>query len=198
MESKDIDLILKAQKGDGSSVEELFEHYKYFIASITRKFFLVGGDNDDLTQEGMVGFFKAVSTYDLSKNDNFLAYAKTVIIRHLYNVIKSANSNKFSVLNESVNLTNQGAIESENSDEGIVLGDDNLSPENTFISDENLKNIQVAINNCLSSYEKTIFNLYLKGYNYTDIANKLNTNKKSVDNALSRIKSKLQFLKGLK
>lgn len=186
-------LIRLAQKGDIDAMEQLFSDYKTFVTMLARKFYLVGGDTDDLVQEGMMAFYRAISTFDFDKNVTFKSYARTLVQRHLINIVKSANSNKYSPLNESYNLNGQGELDTG---ETIVqLQSFEGNPENNVLSEENLKNIEEKINSLLSSYEKDIFNLYMQGYTYVDIAGKLGVTNKSVDNALNRIKNKLQFLK---
>ena len=187
------ELIKLSKAGQTSATEELYANYKMHIRSLARKYFLVDGDLDDLIQEGTMAFLNAINTYDEQKNNNFKAYVTLVINRKLINKIKSSSSLKNFALNTGYMLNGQGEIELE--DKVLALENDSLSPEENTISDENIKDIYTEIEQKLSEYERTILNLYLQGYAYTDIAIKLDKDKKSVDNALNRIKHKLQGLK---
>ncbi len=189
----ELKLIELAKSGNLEATEQLFANYKTFIRLLARKFYLVGGDTDDLVQEGMMAFYKALNTYDATKNNNFRSYLKLVVNRHLVNIVKSANSYKYSPLNESFNLNDQGEVEL--GDNSVPIVAEGVDPETNILSEENIKLIHEKINSLLSDYEKQIFDLYMLGYNYVDIANQLQVSSKSVDNALNRIKNKLQFLK---
>lgn len=190
------EIIKKAQLGDNQAIETLLNSYKQLVNFVTRKYFLVGGDNDDLLQEGMIALYKAINSYDFKKNVPFNIYAKTVIERTIINAIKSDASSKNTMLNNSYGLTNQGQINfNDELDFGYTIESDNLSPELKVLSSEQTKDIVKQIKQVLSDYELKILKFYLKGLSYTQIATELGVGSKSVDNALNRIKSKLQFLK---
>ncbi len=189
----DNQLIALAQKGDVSAMEQLFNRYKTFVMLLARNFYLVGGDTDDLVQEGMMAFYKAINTFDCARNVNFKNYARTVVTRHLINIVKSANSNKYSPLNDRIKLNEQGELET--TDGVFQLDSLTPNPEVDVLSEENVKMTLNKINAVLSEYERNIFDLYMQGYSYVDIATKLGVSNKSVDNALNRIKTKLQFIK---
>ena len=108
-DNNELNLIRKAQKGDERAIDELYTKYKHYVASICHKYYLIGGDEDDLMQEGMLGFFKAINTFDFD-NHEFLPYAKTLIHNQIVNAIKRASSGKAGFLNESIQLNNQGEI----------------------------------------------------------------------------------------
>jgi len=180
----DIDKILKeAQKGDSNAIDQILKEYKYLAVTIARKYYLLGGEKDDLIQEGMIGLFKAINTYDSNKGVAFKAYASKIVERNMISAIKQGASNKHQVLNDSVSLE---------SSEEISLGS---FPEKDVITEESYKELNEIIENKLSKFEAQVVKYYLKGYNYIDIAKILNKEPKSIDNALSRIKTKLQFLK---
>ncbi len=187
-------LIKKAQMGDEKALDELFENYKHFVVSLARKYYLIGAEQDDLVQEGMLGFFKAITTFNQAKND-FLPYAKTLITHQIINAVKKSNNAKTSFLNESMALNNQGEVLSEVSEKVFSVPNVKWMPENEFLHDEEYGALLKQIKGLLSDYENEIFELYLQGFDYNDIIKKLNTTYKSVDNALSRIKNKLKFLK---
>lgn len=190
------EIIKKAQNGDNQAIETLLNKYKQLVNFVTRKYFLVGGDNDDLLQEGMIALYKAINSYDFSKGVSFVSYAKTIIERTIINLVKSDASNKNTLLNNSYSLTNQGQIDfSDDIDVGYMFQSNSLTPELQVLSSEQTKAIVKQIKNVLSDYELKILKFYLKGLSYTQIALELSVEPKSVDNALNRIKSKLQFLK---
>lgn len=196
MQKSEKELIKLAKTGDDYAFEKLLTSYKNLVTSISRRYFLVGGDVDDLIQEGMIALFRAVKTYDETKNVSFAAYAKTIIERQIINEIKRANSNKNLALNDYVTLNNQGGIQSQNEDTYFILEAENFStPENLMVSSDNIKQTLKQIKETLSDYELSVLELYLSGETYTSIATKLNQSTKSIDNALNRIKNKLKFLK---
>lgn len=178
------DLLKKAKAGDSFAIDEILTSKKNLVMAIARKFFLIGGDRDDLIQEGMIGLFKAINNFDGDKYDNFTAFAIKVIENEIISAIRRASSNNQQLLSDSILFGD---------DE--VLFSDELSPENFFISEESTVELSREINNKLSKFERTVVDYYLKGYSYIDIAGMLNTSNKSIDNALSRIKKKLQYLK---
>ncbi len=190
------ELIKRAQSGDNKAIETLLNDHKQLVNYVTRKYFLIGGDSDDLLQEGMIALYKAINTFDFNKNVSFSSFAKTVIEHTLINAIKSDSSSKNVMLNNSYGLTNQGQINfSEDDDFGYMIASNDLTPETQVISSEQTKDIVKKIKNVLSDYELKILKYYLKGLSYTQIAALLNVPSKSVDNALNRIKNKLNFLK---
>ncbi len=190
-------LIKQAKNGDEQAQEQLFNSYKQLVNHVARHYFLVGGDQDDLIQEGMIGLYKAINSYDETKTVTFGAYAKTLIEHQVINAIKSDSALKNSMLNQSFTLNNQGSITINDDDDSstFVVPSTKDTPENLVLSSEGTKSIAKEIKKVLSEYELKVLKLYLKGLNYNDIAVVLDTTPKSVDNALSRIKGKLQFLK---
>lgn len=192
---KDINLALikKAKDGDEVAFEQLLINYKNLVNSICRRYYLIGGEQDDLLQEGMIGLFKAVKSFEESKGVNFTTYATTIIERQLINVIKKTNRQKNSPLNNYVELNNQGAIFT-NDDKHFFVAKELTTPEAKVLAQENVKDMLLNISNALSPYEKTILEQYLEGFTYTQIAQNLHKSTKSVDNALNRIKNKLKFL----
>lgn len=189
-------LINLAKNGDEQAQETIFNSYKQLVSYVARHYFLIGGDQDDMIQEGMIGLYKAISSYDANKNTNFSAYAKTLIERQVINAIKSDSALKHHVLNQSFALNNQGFIKYDEDEECAFLVPSNKeTPENIVLSSEETKDIATKIVKVLSEYELKVLKLYLKGLSYNDIAVKIGATPKSVDNALNRIKTKLQFLK---
>lgn len=195
-------LLALAKSGNEEAMEELFIKYKSIVTKTSRKYFLMGGENEDLISEGLIGLYKAIISFDDTKNDNFPAYAKTIIERKMISAIKSDNAQKNLMLNESFKLNNQGSIILENiagydDDETIqfTISSNKQSPETVILSKERTREMLSEIRGVLSPFEIKVIRLYLKGLNYTDIAKILNKSAKSIDNALNRIKTKLKFLK---
>lgn len=192
-------LIEKAKSGDESSLVFLLNKYKIMASKIARSYFLVGAEYDDLLQEAMIGLYKAYVSFDNSCGASFATFAHKCITRNVQSAVKMANRKKNQMLNNSVSLTSQGAIEvsPDDSDEDInlVIPSDALSPDEKLIESEKLAEIKEKIKSALSKLELNVLMLFLKGDSYCEIATKLNMNNKSVDNALSRVRHKLNFLK---
>jgi len=191
----DLIYINSAKNGDQNAYEILLNKYKYLVTKISRKYFIIGGDKEDLNQEGMIGLFYAINNYDELKNDNFASFASTCIERKLINEIKKCNSFKHTPLNNSRILNNQGEITNEADDVKFVLPSKNQTPEDKLLSNENIKGLLEQIKATLSKFELSVLELYLMGLDYIDIAKEINKSNKSIDNALNRIKTKLKFLK---
>ena len=190
-------LIEQAKNGDEYARETVLVQHKQLVNSVVRKYFLIGGDTDDLIQEGMAALFNAVLTYDKAKNSSFDAYAFMLIERRIISIIKSANSKKNLPLNDALMVNNQGVISVDDNDDGIGFMISSLEPdpENELLGNDSYNELVLKIKETLSEYEYKVLSFYLQGYNYNDIALKLNVSPKSIDNALTRIKNKLNFLK---
>ena len=192
----DENLALKAQENDYDSELELFSRYKNTINKISRSFFLVGGDTEDLIQEGMIGLYKAIKHYSNDKNASFSTFASLCIKRQIQTAIKHAGSKKNMMLSGAVPLAEVINLdEDEDTGVGLIIPSKDPTPDAQMISQENMKELRMKIEKNLSHLEFKILTKYLSGKNYTEIAETLDINKKSVDNALSRIKTKLSFLK---
>ena len=172
-----------AKSGNVDAMEKVLSEYKYLVVSVARKYYLLGGEKEDLIQEGMIGLFKAINTYDEDKGVSFKSYASRLVEREVISAIRLGASGKHKVLNDSVSLDNT---------EDVFAGS---FPEQDVIMQENYEELNKIIETKLSRFELQVVKYYLKGYNYIDIAYLLEREPKSIDNALSRIKSKLQFLK---
>ena len=172
-----------AKSGDSAAMDKILGEYKYLAITLARKYYLLGGEKDDLIQEGMIGLFKAINSYEEDKGVVFKTYASRLVEREIISAIRHSASGKHQVLNDSVSLDNS---------EEIVLGS---FPEQDIITEERYKELNEIIESKLSRFEAQVVKYYLKGYNYVDIAKMLGKEPKSIDNALSRIKAKLQFLK---
>lgn len=186
------DLARLAQEGDNSALEYLINTYKNIVRLRARKFFLIGGDYEDLIQEGTIGLFKAIRDYNPAKNTSFTTFAELCIRRQLYTAIKSANRKKHLLLNDSLSL-DFPVEENDNKNLSDIYADQSImSPDEIMESEEKLNEINKIIDTMLSPLEKTVIDMYLDGKNYREIAKIINKEDKSVDNALNRAKNKLR------
>lgn len=167
------------------SVQDILITYKPLVRKLARQYYLVGGDIDDLVQEGMIGLFKATKSYELNKNASFKTYATLCIKRQMQTAVKKSLAQKNSVFRE---LFDNSSLEVNK------IPSLKENPEQKIISKENLDYINAEIKRKLSKMEQKVLNEYLKGLSYESIANNLGLSKKSIDNALSRIRSKLTYL----
>lgn len=189
----DEEWIMLAKLGDANAISELMTKYKHLVKNVARKYYLVGGDTEDLMQEGMIGLYDAILSYDASKNNHFEAYAYLIIQRNILNAIKKDSAIKNAPLNDGAHLNHQGEVERD--DGNFAYPMEVMTPEEILLQQEKDHAFLQAIDKDLSDLEKKIVKEYLKGRSYVDIANTLGISAKSVDNALSRIKTKLSYLK---
>ncbi len=183
----DESLAVRFQNGETEIMDYLLEKYKDLVLKISRKFFLIGGEPDDVLQEGMIGLFKAIRDYDSSKEASFYSFAELCISRQVYTAINASNRKKHAPLRDYVSL-------SDNPEDFIVSNNfmGNRNPEELILDKEAQYMIQYEIERCLSTFEKQVLELYLRGYGYDRIAGEIDKPVKSVDNALSRIRTKLR------
>ncbi|SFA88176.1 RNA polymerase, sigma 30 subunit, SigH [Acetitomaculum ruminis DSM 5522] len=186
-EFKDNDLISMLRNGNSGIMDFLLEKYKPIVKKQAKAMFLIGGENDDLIQEGMIGLFKAVRDYNENLNVPFESFARICVQRQMMTAIKISNRKKNVPLNDYVSY-NSEKIES---DEKIHLNEE-LNPEYLMITKENLEGMDDFVKEKLSNLEYQVLKYYMDGMNYSDIAKKLEKPPKSIDNAISRIKNKLR------
>ena len=175
-------LIKLAQAGDDMAMQELLSTHKYIVSAIVRRYFLIGGEREDLVQEGMIGLFKAIKSFDITKDVTFKTYATRIIEREIISAIRKSHTNNNEMLSEAVYLEPDDFSSETN-------------PELDIISEETYRELNESILKNLSPFESSVVKYYLKGYGYVDIAKMLDRTPKSIDNALKRIKTKLKFLK---
>lgn len=195
----DEELIALLRDGDKPAEEALYERYKQVVRSKARTYFLIGADREDIIQEGMIGLYKAVCDYQFDKKTSFRAFAELCITRQIITAIKSATRKKHMPLNTYVSL-NRSVYEGESERPLIdVLSSAQISdPEDVLISHENYAAIAESIEHSLSKLEHDALGLYLQGYSYQQIADALKKSTKSVDNAIQRVKKKLEeYLRGV-
>lgn len=185
--------VLSMVADNEEATEILFEKYKPLITGLAKKTYNLipnnGFDLNDLIQEAMIGFSTAINTFDEKKDVLFFTYAKTCIERRLISLIKSANRNKHQLLNESYYVEDL-VTDSKNLEN--LLEDNNSNPESRLIDDENTKELVKNIQKKLTNLESAVFELKISGFTYKEIAEILDKDSKSIDNAISRIKVKVQ------
>ncbi|WIF95610.1 RNA polymerase sporulation sigma factor SigH [Caminicella sporogenes] len=182
-----------AKNGDPRAQEYLIKKYKNFVRAKARSYFLIGADREDIIQEGMIGLFKAIRDYRSDKISSFRAFAELCITRQIITAIKTATRQKHIPLNSYVSLNKP--IYDEESDRTLldVLSGKKISdPEELLISREEISNIESKIGEILSDLEWRVLIFYLQGKSYQEIAKDLNRHVKSIDNALQRVKRKLE------
>nr|WP_330390731.1 RNA polymerase sporulation sigma factor SigH [Caminicella sporogenes] len=182
-----------AKNGDPRAQEYLIKKYKNFVRAKARSYFLIGADREDIIQEGMIGLFKAIRDYRSDKISSFRAFAELCITRQIITAIKTATRQKHIPLNSYVSLNKP--IYDEESDRTLldVLSGKKISdPEELLISREEINNIESKIGEILSDLEWQVLIFYLQGKSYQEIAKDLNRHVKSIDNALQRVKRKLE------
>lgn len=184
------------KKGDEYALDFLLEKYKSLASKIARSYFLIGAESEDILQEAMLGLYSACRTYQQSES-SFKSFATLCITRAVQSAVKKANRLKNKMLNESLSLSNQGAVLMEGKDEededvNLYIPSNILDPENALLVEEQKNELNRIINENLSIKEKRVLVLYLNGLSYSQIAEKINDNTKAVDNAISRTKKKLE------
>ncbi|MBS7403826.1 MAG: sigma-70 family RNA polymerase sigma factor, partial [Eubacteriales bacterium] len=196
---EDIDLIRKAKQGDETSLELLLAKFKPLACKIARKYFLAGQDEEDLYQEAMIGLFKAEQSFNETAGQDFKSFATLCINRQIQTAVKNSNRKKNKILNESISLNNQGGIDVYESDDEeqlyFIIPSSSPLPDDELIYKEKVDEIKNAIDQKLSTYERKVLSLYLKGLSYKEMGQILEKETKSIENCLSRIKSKLSYLK---
>lgn len=188
----DGEVALKA-KDDSEALEYLLNKYKYFVRAKARTYFLVGADKEDLVQEGMIGLYKAIRDYDGQRQASFHVFAELCITRQIITAIKTATRQKHKPLNSYVSL-NKPVTEEEPEKTliDVISGAKEQNPETIMIDKESFAQIESSMEKMLSDLEWKVLCLFLRGKSYQEIAEKLGRQVKSIDNALQRVKSKLE------
>ncbi|MHC6178360.1 RNA polymerase sporulation sigma factor SigH [Clostridium sp. JNZ X4-2] len=193
VEKLDEEVIVEAKKGDVRAQEYLISKYENFVKSKAKSYFLIGADKEDIYQEGMIGLYKAIRDFKSDKLSSFKAFAELCVTRQIITAIKTATRQKHIPLNTYVSLNKP--IYDEESDRTLldVLSEAKVAdPEELIISREELNHIQSEIGEVLSSLEMEVLMSYLDGKSYQEIACDLDRHAKSIDNALQRVKRKLE------
>lgn len=189
----DEDIVEFAKEGDATALEYLINKYKNFVRAKARSYFLIGADREDIIQEGMIGLYKAIRDFRQDKLSSFRAFAELCITRQIITAIKTATRQKHIPLNSYVSLNKP--IYDEDSDRtllDVISGTKITDPEELIISREEFDDIEEKMGEILSSLEWKVLMSYLEGKSYQEIAVDLKRHVKSIDNALQRVKRKLE------
>lgn len=200
----DEDIIKLIHEDDSNAMDFMLNRYKNLVRKKAKALYLIGGDRDDLIQEGMIGLYKAIRDYDGNKDNSFLNFADLCISRQIFNAIKASNRKKNIPLNTYVSLN--APLFSENTDieekpslVDLMYEDKNSNPEEMVIDKENANMLEYELVRHLSDFEQNVLELYLEDKSYLQIADKLNKDSKAIDNAVQRIRTKLnKVLKKIK
>ena len=181
----DEELVILARDNDAEAIETLMERYKSVVKAVTHSLYLSGGDSEDLLQEGMVGIFKAVATYN--GKSPFSSYVFTCVKNNVLSAVRKYGSNKNLPLKNYISLSGFG----EGADKPEIVISDGFDPETDYINKESEKELKSNIKKILSSMEYKILTLYLQGFSYSEIGAALGKTSKTADNAIQRIRKKV-------
>ena len=186
-------LIALAKQGRPDAYDRIVKRYYSFVRLKASSYFLIGGDSDDLIQEGLVGLYKAVRDYRTDRESSFRNFAELCITRQIITAVKTATRNKHTPLNQSVSFsqTPAGGAEGETSLDEVLPGPTAHDPVNQVISSEELHSLVACLSTVLSELESSVLSLYLDGESYEDVGARLGCDTKTVDNALQRVKRKV-------
>ncbi len=194
----DEELIDRFRDGESDIIDYLMDKYKNLVKSKAKAMFILGADNEDLIQEGMIGLFKAVRDYDCGRDASFHTFAQLCIARQMYTAVQASGRKKHAPLNYYISLYAQKADADGKDTEGELLdhlaseGIHGRNPEEMLIDRENERDLESAMESELSPFEKQVLDLCMTGMGYTEIARVLGREQKATDNAIQRIKGKIR------
>lgn len=189
--SSDTDVIRMIRNNDDGAMEYLLKKYLGMVRKEARRFFIIGADEEDLIQEGMIGLFKAICDYDTEKETDFALFSNICIVRQMLTAVTASNRQKHTPLNSYISI--YAPLEENESNITVqeTLGEEISNPEQLLLSQERIEELWVQIDKQLSTLERKVLELYLEGDSYEVIAEKLQKSKKAIDNAIQRIRKKL-------
>lgn len=188
----DEQIVSQIKQGDEEALSYLLEKYRNLVNIKVGKYFMIGAEKEDIIQEGMIGLFKAIKSFDLNKQNSFKSFANMCIERQLITAIKSSNRQKHMPLNSYLSL-NLSAYDNEDDDTELLetfRSKTMEDPLETLMKKEYYKKVEDTIDTTLSKFEKKVLNRFMQGESYITIAKKLDAPVKSVDNAIQRIRKK--------
>lgn len=187
----DEELVRIIKDGDKNALEYLIVKYKDLVQMKVSRYYIVGAEREDIVQEGLIGLFKAIKNFEDGKHNSFKSFANLCVERQLITAIKSSNRQKHIPLNSYLSLNNSNP-ENEEDDKSLleILNSTQEDPLETITKKEYYQNVEAVMNKYLSGFEKQVLNRYMNGESYVEIAEKLDTPVKSVDNAIQRIRKK--------
>ncbi len=191
---RDGELIDRLRRGETAIMDYICDKYKNLVRRKAKSMFILGGDSEDLIQEGMIGLFKAVQDYDMGRDASFSTFAELCINRQMYTAVQAAKRKKHFPLNFYVSLDGEETGEDrEGPGLSELLADrTKLNPEELFLDKERVAYLEKLIEEELSDFEKQVLDLYITGMSYSQIAKVLGRDEKATDNALQRLKSKIK------
>jgi RNA polymerase sporulation-specific sigma factor len=192
-ELDDLYLLAKARRGDSIAYDRLVNRYRGFVRLKASSYFLLGGEGEDLIQEGLVGLYKAVRDFRPDRESSFRNFAELCITRQMITAVKTASRNKHAPLNQSVSFASSptAASDGESTLEDILPGSPVEDPASVVVSTEELGSLVECLTSVLSGLESEVLTCYLDGRSYEEIAERLECDTKTVDNALQRVKRKV-------
>ena len=193
VEPDDHYLVALAKQGKRDAYDRIMRRYYGFVRLKASSYFLVGGDSDDLIQEGLVGLYKAVRDYRTDRESSFRNFAELCITRQIITAVKTSTRNKHTPLNQYVSFSQTPAAsgDSEPTLDEVLPGPTAHDPVNQVISTEELHSLVACLSSVLSELESAVLSLYLDGHSYEAIGERLDCDTKTVDNALQRVKRKV-------
>jgi len=192
-ELEDEKVVEFVQRGNVQALDFLINKYRSFVRAKARTYFLIGADREDIVQEGMIGLYKAIRDFQQDKLSSFRAFAELCVTRQIITAIKTATRQKHIPLNSYVSLDKP--IYDEESDRtllDVIAEHDTTDPEKLLINQEKYGDMEFKMQELLSELEREVLKLYLDGRTYQEISELLNRHVKSIDNALQRVKRKLE------
>lgn len=192
----DDELVARYQQGDLEALDTILNRYRRFARAKARSYFLVGADSDDIEQEGLIGLFKAARDFRPDRQSSFRAFAELCITRQVVTAIKTATRRKHQPLNQYVSISGArgGDTDTERSVEDLLSDHHLVDPAEEVVQSERLADVRRSMAELLSGLEVDVLGLYVEGKSYQEISNQLGRHVKSIDNALQRIKRKLEVL----
>ena len=188
----DEDLVEETRNGRSEALDELLQRYRRFARIKARSYFLVGGDRDDVVQEGMIGLYKAVRDYETGHGASFRSFAELCITRQILTAIKTATRQKHTPLNSYVSFDLPQHDESGRTVADTISAEDGSDPLTQLVESDQVSRLRELFDEVLSDLESNVLRLYVEGRSYQEIADQLGRHVKSIDNALQRIKRKLE------
>ena len=186
------DKLVELSFENDAATEVLVDRYKGLVKFIAHTYYIIGADNDDIMQEGMIGLFKAIKSYDRQKDSSFKTFANMCVKRQIISAVKASNRQKHIPLNSSLSFDKQiFDDDSEKEVYEIIEADNGQNPEEIFIKEEEIRDMKYKMEYLLSDFEKRVLKLYLSGCTYKEISKIIGKSAKSIDNAIQRVKRKL-------
>lgn len=192
--ANDKKILFQGRNGDEPSIDYLMNKYEVIVYKKANTFFLIGGDREDVIQEGLIGLYKAICDYDETKRSSFKTFAELCITRQIISSIKAATRLKHTPLNGYVSIYKPvQEDESEQTLVDVIECINTEQPQESLLIKENMDQLKMKLTKVLTKLEWNVLDFYSKGYRYEEIADKINRSQKSIDNALQRIKRKVEM-----